>query len=367
MAPRKKTKPTDEIIRLSNVFVVAGVRDIVDREVKSLIAKFIGIPKNGNKIEFIGKDTSVDEMFEALTSKNLFMSKKAIILHAPTVEQRKFIVDNIVRISGFKNSYLIIVAPELSKDDKKQVFWSTFIEFGNFIECMPAVDQYGRPNQDQIRNIQAWLIDGLKARGLSISDRAIGTMMLLCNYKLGLLEAELHKMWFYGRTSNGVLDDAEVVGIVGNNMESSVFVFRDQLESGRVCEALKTMALLMNADSFKPDEFIRMLQNRVKDLAIIKSYMNMGCRTENDIAASWKTDLETYQGKGVVPHPYVIKLAIQAAQFLTTQKISELEAQLLDIEMNHRGYDSAKYPAHLMLTDFVLNYCKVISGPTFRM
>jgi DNA polymerase III delta subunit len=367
MAPRKKTKPTDEIIRLGNVFVVSGVRDLVDREVSSLVEKFVGKPKSGSKIEFQGKDSSMDQIFEAFSSKNLFVPKRVIILYSPTVDQRKFIVDNLVRLSGFKASFLIIVVPELTKEEKKQVFWGTFIEFGNFIECMPAIDQYGRPNQEQVSKIRDWLLGELTNRKLRMSDRAVATMLMLCNYKMGLIQAEVNKLAYYFRNTDGNVPDSDLVQIVGSNIEASVFTFRDQLEAGRVIDSLKTLAILMNSDSFSPDEFIRMLQNRLKDIAIIRSYVKSGFRDENSIADAWKRDVETYKGKSVVPHPYVIKMALNSPLDLTPEKASELIRQLGIAEVSLRGYDNngAKHPPYLLLTDFVLNYCKMIDSPTF--
>lgn len=271
----------------------------LQHDLRKIIDKFV--TEHGDlAVERIdGEETTYERIAEALTGLPFLVSKKLVLLRAPSA-QKKFVeqVEQLLADVPETND-VVIVEPKL---DKRLAYYK-------FLKKSTDFTDYSQPDEN---GLAAWLQRTAKEGGGTISSNDARYLIERAGANQQLLFNELEKLLLHdpnvSREAIDLLTEA--------TPQSTIFQLLEAAFGGNTKLAFKLYAE-QRALKVEPQQIIAMLGWQLHVLAIVKT---AGDRSTDEIAKDAKMS------------PFVVRKSQNIARRLTISQLKKLVSDLLSID-----------------------------------
>ncbi len=234
-----------------------------------------------------GSDTGLDQVLEKLSEKDLFSSRRLIVLENPpylspprktdrddTSEETESTVsadrDRIECIEHYlhaggsqtKDAILVITTPKV---DRRKKIYKLIDQKGVAVEC----------NQLKGELLSGWIRNKAKTLGKSISQEAMDRLLMADDHNLHYLSSELEKYALLLGKHEQQISGAVVDRLFSGDIQGDVFKLADALAGNNLVEADRLLTMLLGRRE-KPLQIFFMLVRHYRLLLKARCLMDEG-------------------------------------------------------------------------------------------
>jgi DNA polymerase-3 subunit delta len=290
------------------------LHDALDQLVAAFVAEYtdMGLER------FDGEDAEFDRMREALESLPFLVSKKMVVLRAPSAN-KQFVERAEKLLSDLpETTEVIIVEPKLDKRSSYYKYLQKNTDYKEFGE----LDDNG---------LARWLVDYAKTAGGTISQADARYLIDRIGVNQQLATNELDKLLLYDpKVSRQAIDL-----LVESTPQSTIFDLMDAAFSGKLAQAME-LYTEQRAAKVEPQQIIAMMAWQLHVLAVIKM---AGDRDPTLVAKEARLN------------PFVVRKSGAIVRRLSTQKLKELVhgALVLDTRLKSESLDADDALQHYLI------------------
>lgn len=268
-------------------------------KLQSLTAAFVGEHGDMALERIDGQEASFERIQEALTSLPFLVSKKLVVLRAPSANKQFAEAAETLLAELPETTDVIIVEPKLDKRSSYYKYLKKHTEFAEFTEL-------------DANNLARWLVDEAKARGGVLSPADARFLCERVGIQQQIVSNELDKLLLY----NPKVTSETIELLTDQAPQSTIFELLEAAFNGRAKRALD-LYKEQRALKVEPQQIIAMLAWQLHVLAVVKT---AGERSADAIAKEAKMS------------PYVVRKSQGIARHLSLAELKKLVADLLNID-----------------------------------